>query len=106
MNTTMSYKFLIDMNLIQPSTLEALNKNKGKIRNKAYSNLAMNLDRKRFKFLKDLNLIPNSSSIKLREKAEGLISKKLKITVSDQKFNYKLYKKITIKENTYKSHLL
>ena len=93
MNTTMSYKFLIDMNLIQPSTLEALNKNKGKIRNKAYSNLAMNLDRKRFKFLKDLNLIPNSSSIKLREKAEGLISKKLKITMSDQKFNYKLYKK-------------
>ena len=52
----------------------------------------MNLDRKRFKFLKDLNLRPNSTSIKLREKAERLISKKLKRSVSDQKFKYKLYK--------------
>lgn len=72
--TTMDYQFLIDMNIIDSPTCEELRKkNVLKVLNKGYSKKAMLLDRKRYKMLNSMNLIPKSTSIISRNICEQLI---------------------------------
>ena len=74
MKTTMEYKFLVDMNIIDKSLLMKLKKEKLTTpSNKSYSKKAMLLDIKRYKILSALKLMPFSSSIRERNNAEKLI---------------------------------
>ena len=74
MKTTMEYKFLVDMNIIDKTLCKRLRgKNEKTINNKAYSRKAMLLDIKRYKILNAMNLSPLSSSINERNKFEKLI---------------------------------
>jgi hypothetical protein len=74
MKTTIEYKFLIDMNIVDSHLLERLiENNETKIWNKAYSKKAMFLDNKRFKILNALDLMPVSASIIARNRTEQLI---------------------------------
>ena len=103
MNTTMSYKFLIDMNIIDAALCKRLQEKKPAINNLAYSKKAMVWDIKRFKIFHAMNLIPLSSSIESRNRIEKLISNqfnthankstisKSKITVSKLLEKFKRY---------------
>jgi len=74
MKTTMEYKFLIDMNIIDSHLCERLReKNAIKILNKSYSKKAMFLDSKRYKILKAAGLMPISQSIATRNRSEQII---------------------------------
>ena len=75
MKTTMEYKFLIDMNIIDSPLCERLrkkNRTKG-LNNRAYSKKAMSLNNKRNKILKAINLTPSCSSIYSRNISEQSI---------------------------------
>jgi hypothetical protein len=74
MKTTMEYKFLIDMNIIDSPLCERLReKIVTKMPNKAYSKKAMFLDNKRYKILNAMGLMPVSASINSRNQREQLI---------------------------------
>ncbi len=74
MKTTMEYKFLVDMNIIDKTLCKRLREKKEKtILNKAYSRKAMLLDIKRYKILNALNITPLSNSIQERNLKEKLI---------------------------------
>jgi hypothetical protein len=74
MKTTMEYKFLIDMNIIDKSLCKRLIEEKvTTIYNQAYSKKAMLLDIKRYKILNAMNLSPLSFSIHARNRFEKLI---------------------------------
>jgi hypothetical protein len=77
MSTTMSYKFLVDMNIIDTSLCKRLQEKKPTISNLGYSKKAMLWDIKRFKIFHSMNLIPLSSSIESRNRIEKLISDQL-----------------------------
>lgn len=74
MKTTMEYKFLVDMNIIDKTLCKKLmGKNEKTILNKAYSRKAMLLDIKRYKILRSLSITPLSTSIQERNFREKLI---------------------------------
>jgi len=74
MKTTMEYKFLVDMNIIDKTLCKKLmGKNEKTILNKAYSRKAMLLDIKRYKILISLSITRLSTSIQERNFREKLI---------------------------------
>ena len=77
MNTTMSYRFLVDMNIIDTALCKRLKEKNPTISNHGYSKKAMSWDSKRFKIFHTMNLIPLSSSIESRNQIEKLISDQL-----------------------------